>query len=137
MFEGSLYGTSMQSLTLAIWGACRTLDGPGFEPLISKASECDSFEGKGTPEGIFRLDSKTTQSRESRARGLPLVVGDVARFVWCGARLFRRQPRADEAAWAAADGWDSATVAPCPPVIMPQLLLRVCMGDSAVAGPNR
>ena len=38
-FEGSLYGTSMQSLTLEIWGACRTLDGPGFEPLISKASE--------------------------------------------------------------------------------------------------
>ena len=38
-FEGSLYGTSKQSLTLAIWGACRTLDGPGFEPLISKASE--------------------------------------------------------------------------------------------------
>ena len=23
------------------------LEGPGFEPLISKASKCDSFEGKG------------------------------------------------------------------------------------------
>ena len=57
----------MQSLTLAIWGACRTLDGPSFEPLISKASECDSFEGKGTPEGIFHLNSKTTQSYKSRA----------------------------------------------------------------------
>jgi len=39
-----------------------------FEPLISKASKCDSFEGKGTPEGIFHLDSKTMQSRESRTR---------------------------------------------------------------------
>ena len=28
----------MQSLTLAIRCACRILDGPGFEPLISKAS---------------------------------------------------------------------------------------------------
>jgi len=110
----------MLSLTLVIWGACRTSEGPGFEPLISKASKCDSFEGKGTPEGIFRLDSKTTQSRESRAR--------VFRWRWvtwpdsCGAvraRLFRRQPRVDEAAWAAADGWDSATVAPCPPVTVP------------------
>ena len=69
---------------MAIWGAYRTLDEPGFEPLISKASECSSFEGKGTPEGIFRLDSKMTQSHESRARGLSLVVGDVARFVQCG-----------------------------------------------------
>ena len=68
MFEGSLYGTSMQSLTLGIWGACQTLDGPGFEPLINKALKCDSFEGKGTPEEILRLDSKMTQSRKSRAR---------------------------------------------------------------------
>ena len=67
MFEGSLYGTSMQSLTLAIWGACRTPDGPGFEPLISKASECDSFEGNETPKGIFRHDSRTARSRRSRA----------------------------------------------------------------------
>ena len=80
-----MYGTSVQSLTLAIWGACRTLEGPGFKPLISKASECDSFEGKGTPEGIFRLDSKNdAESRVTRA-GLPLVVGVVARFVQCGA----------------------------------------------------
>ena len=63
-----MYGTFMQSLNLAIWGAYRTLDGSGFEPLISKASKCDSFEGKGTPKGIFRLDSKAMQSRESRAR---------------------------------------------------------------------
>ena len=124
-FEGSLYGTSMQSLTLVIWGACRTSEGPGFKPLISKASKCDSFEGKRTPEGIFRPDPKTTQSRESRAR--------VFRYWWaswpdsCGAvraRLFRRQPRADEAAWAAADGWDSATVAPRPPVTAPRGRLR-------------
>ena len=53
MFEGSLYGTSMQSLTLVIWGACRTPDGPGFEPLISNASECDSFEGKTLREEYF------------------------------------------------------------------------------------
>ena len=83
MFKGSLYGTSLQSLTLVIWGACRTLEGPGFEPLISKASECDSFGGEGTPEGIFRLDSKTTQGRESRA-GLLLVVGYLPRFMRCG-----------------------------------------------------
>ena len=101
-----MYGTSLQSLTLAIWGACRTPDGPGFEPLISEASECDSFEGKETPEGIFCHDSRTAWSCRSCAR--------VFRWLWvtwpdsCGAvwaRLFRRQPRADEAAWAAADGW--------------------------------
>src|SRR6185503_66743 len=63
VFEGGLYGTSLQSLPLAIWGACRTPDGPGFEPLISMASECDSFEGKETPEGIFRHDSRTARSR--------------------------------------------------------------------------
>src|SRR6185437_6845222 len=127
----------MQSLTLVIWGTCQTSERPGFEPLISKASKCDSFEGKGTPEGIFRLDSKTTQSRESRTR--------VFRWWWatwpdsCGAvraRLFRRQPRVDEAAWAAADGWDSATVAPRPPVTVPQLLLRARVGDYAVVGPS-
>src|SRR6185503_18214535 len=112
-------------------------EGPGFEPLISKASECDSFEGKETPEGILRLDSKTSQDRESRAR--------VSRRWWatwpdsCGAvwaRLFRRQPRADEAAWAAADGWDSTTVAPCPPVTVPHLSLRARVGDPAVVGPS-
>ena len=128
----------MQSLTLAIWGTCRTLDGPGFEPLISKASECDSIEGKGTPEGIFRLDLKMTQSRESRAR--------VFRRWWatwpesCGAvraRLFRRQPRANEAARAAADRWDSATVVPYPPITVPQLLLCARVGDSVVVGPSR
>jgi len=53
MFEGSLYTTSMQSLTLTIWGTCRTLDGPGFEPLISKASKLISFDGKESPGGIF------------------------------------------------------------------------------------
>ena len=128
----------MQSLTLAIWGACRTLDGPGFEPLISKASKCDSFEGKETPEGIFRHDSRMARSRESRAR--------VFRWLWatwpdsCGAvrvRLFRRQPRADEVAWAAADGWDSAIVTSCPPVTVLQLLLRARVGDSVVVGPSR
>ena len=59
---------------------------------------------------------------------LPLVVGDVARFVRCGVgRLFRRQPRADEAAWASADGWDNTTVASRPPVTVPYLLPRACM----------
>jgi len=68
VFEGGLYGTSLQSLTLVIWGACRTFARLGFEPLISKASKCDSFEGEETPKEIFRLDSKTTQSRELRGR---------------------------------------------------------------------
>ena len=54
MFEGRLYGTPMQSLTLAIWGTCRTLNGPGFEPLISKALKMISFDGKESPGGIFR-----------------------------------------------------------------------------------
>ena len=63
-----MYGTSLQSLTLVIWGACRTPEGPGFEPLISKASECDFFEGKEILEGIFLFDPKTTQGRESLAR---------------------------------------------------------------------
>src|SRR6185503_10948452 len=43
-------------------------EGPGFEPLISKALECDSFEGKGTPEGIFRLGLKR-HGVASHARG--------------------------------------------------------------------
>ena len=83
MFEGSLYGTSMQSLNLVIWGACRTLGGPGFEPLISKASEQSFINGKEPPEGIFRHSPQTTRSCGSRA-GLPLVVGDVAWRVRCG-----------------------------------------------------
>ena len=53
------------------------------------------------------------------------------------ARLFRQLPRADEAAWAAADGWDSTTVAPRPPITVSQLLLRARVGDSAAAGPSR
>ena len=137
MFEGGLYSTSLQSLTLAIWGAYRTLDGPGFKPLISKTSECDPFEGEETPEGIFCLIQKRRRVaslvRESSAGGGRR--GPI-RAVQCGARLFRRQPQVDEAAWAAADGWDSATVAPCPPVTMPQLLWRARMGDSAVVGPS-
>ena len=35
------------------------------------------------------------------------------------AHLFRRLPRVDEAAWAAANGWNSATVAPRLPVTAP------------------
>ena len=49
----------MQSLTLVIWGACRTLDGLGFEPLISKASELGSFEGEEPPKEIFRHGLQT------------------------------------------------------------------------------
>ena len=44
----------MKFLTLAIWGACQTLDEPGFEPLISKASRLISFDGKKSLGGIFR-----------------------------------------------------------------------------------
>ena len=80
-----MYDTSMQFLTLAIWGACRTPEGPGFEPLISKASECDSFEGKGTPEGIFRLGLKR-RGVASHARGSSAGGGrrGPVRVVWCG-----------------------------------------------------
>ena len=124
-----MYGTSIQSLTLAIWGACRTFDGPSFEPLISKASECDSFEGKENPEGIFRLDSKTSQDREWRtpvSRRWWATWPDSCGAVW--ARLFRRQPQADEAVWAAADGWDSATVMPRPPVTVPHFVATCARG---------
>ena len=38
MFEARLcMSTSMLPLTLLIWGICRTLGGPAFEPLISRA----------------------------------------------------------------------------------------------------
>ena len=84
----------MQSLTLAIWGACRTLDGPGFEPLISKASKLISFYGKAS-----------------------LVVGDVAQYARVvRALLFSWLPRVGG---AAADGWNSATVALPPSVTAP------------------
>ena len=85
MFEGSLYGTSMQSLTLVILGACRTLDGPGFEPLISKASDSNSFDGKESPEGIFCNGSLNGVESPVVRAGLPLVMGDVARYVRCSA----------------------------------------------------
>ena len=80
-----MYGTSMQSLTLAIWGACRTLDGPGFEPLISKASESNSFDGKESSEEIFCNVSLNGMESPVVRAGLPLVVGDVARYVRCSA----------------------------------------------------
>ena len=67
--------------------------------------------------------------------GLPLVVGDVARYV--RERLFRRLPRVDEAAWAAADGWNSATVAPRQSIAALLLLPSARVGDSAVMGPSR
>ena len=72
--------------------------------------------------------------------GLPLVMGDVARYVRCSAVracLFRRLPRVDEAAWAAADRWNSAIVAPCPLITVPQLLPNERVGDTAVMGPIR
>ena len=75
----------MQSLTLAIWGACRTLDGPGFEPLISKASKSNSFDGKESAERIFRNGSLNDAESPVVRAVLPLVVGDVARYVRCSA----------------------------------------------------
>ena len=63
MFKGSLYGTSMLSLTLVIWGVCRILSGPAFEPLISKASKKDSLEVEEPPKEIFRHGSQTARSR--------------------------------------------------------------------------
>ena len=75
----------MQSLTLMIWGACRTLDGPGFEPMISKASELISFDGKESPEGIFCNGSLkrrgvagcARESPASRRRRGPVCAGCV------------------------------------------------------------
>jgi len=68
----------MQSLTLVIWGACRTLDGPGFEPLISKASRSISFDDKESSGGIFRNDSLNGAELPVVCASLPLVVGYVA-----------------------------------------------------------
>ena len=73
----------MQSLTLVIWGACRTLDGLGFEPLISKASKLISFDGKESPGRIFRNGSLNGAESLVVRVGLSLVVGDVARSVRC------------------------------------------------------
>ena len=70
----------MQSLTLAIWGACRTLDGPGFEPLISKASKLVSFDGKESPGGIFHNGSLNGAESPVVCASLPLVVGYVAQY---------------------------------------------------------
>ena len=80
-----MYGTSMQSLTLAIWGACRSPDGPGFEPLISKALECSSFEVRGTPKEYSILIRKQRRVT-SHARGSSAGGGrrGPIRAVWCG-----------------------------------------------------
>ena len=109
----------MQSLTLAIWGACRTLDGQGFEPLISKASKLISFDGKESPGGIFRNGSIKRHGVAGCARESPASRGlrGPVRVARCEARLFKRLPQIGEEAWAAADGWNSATVAPRPLVI--------------------
>ena len=76
-----MYGTSVQSLTLVIWGVCRTLDGPGFESLISKASKLISFDGKESPGGIFRNGSLNGVESVVVRASLPLVVGYVAQYV--------------------------------------------------------
>ena len=76
----------MQSLTLAIWGTCRTLDGLGFEPLIIKASKLVSFDGKGSLKGIFHngllkwrgVACRACGSSASRGRHGPI------RVVQCG-----------------------------------------------------
>ena len=95
----------MQSLTLAIWGACRTLDGPGFEPLISKASKSNSFDGKESAERIFRNGSLNDAESPVVRAGLPLVVGDVARYVRCSAGApFQAAALAGREAWVAAGG---------------------------------
>ena len=121
MFKGSLYGTAMQSLTLVIWGACRTLDGPGFKPLISKASKLISFDGKESPRGIFRNGSSKQRGVAGCVHQSPTSLGlcGPVRVARCGAYLFMRLPRVGEEAWAAADGWNSATVGPHPSVTAP------------------
>ena len=68
----------MQSLTLVIWGASQTLNGPGFEPVISKASKSISFDGKESPGGIFHNGSLNGAESPVERASLPLVVGYVA-----------------------------------------------------------
>ena len=68
----------MQSLTLMIWGDCRTLDGPGFEPLISKPSISISFDGKESPGRIFRNGLLNGAESPFACASLPLVMGYVA-----------------------------------------------------------
>ena len=75
-----MYGTFVQSLTLAIWGAGRTLDGPGFEPLISKASKSISFDGKKSPRRIFHNGSLNGTESPVACASLPLVVGYMAQY---------------------------------------------------------
>ena len=70
----------MQSLSLVIWGTCRTLDGPGFEPLISRASKLICFDGKESPGGIFRNGSLNGAESSVACASLPLVVGYVAQY---------------------------------------------------------
>ena len=70
----------MQSLTLAIWGTRRTLDIPGFEPMISKASKLISFDGKESPGGIFRNGLLNGAESPVVRASLPLVVGYVAQY---------------------------------------------------------
>ena len=75
----------MQSLTLVIWGACRTLDGPGFEPLISKALELISYYSKESLEGIFCNGWLNGAESQVMCIAFSLVMGDVAQYVWCSA----------------------------------------------------
>ena len=70
----------MQFLTLVIWGTCRTLVGPGFKPLISKASKLISFDGKESPGRIFRNGSLNGSESLVMRTSLPLVVGYVAQY---------------------------------------------------------
>ena len=70
----------MQSLTLVIWGAYQTLDGPGFEPLISKASRSISYDGKESPGGILRNSSLNGAESPVVRGSLPLVVRYVAQY---------------------------------------------------------
>ena len=70
----------MQSLTLVIWVACRNLDGPGFEPLINKASKLISFDSKESPGGIFRNGSLNGAESLVVRASLLLVVGYVAQY---------------------------------------------------------
>ena len=70
----------MQSLTLAIWGACRTLDGPGIEPLIGKSSRSISFDGKESPGVIFRNGLLNGVESPVVCASLPLVVGYMAQY---------------------------------------------------------
>ena len=127
----------MQSLTLVIWGACRTLDGPGFEPLISKASECDSFEDK-KPRGEYSVTIRERRGVAGHASGFFAGRGrrGPVRAVRCGCAF--SGVYLGQAKWRGrrlTDGIVNSRAVPAG--YRATVLLRARVGDSTVMGPSR